>query len=470
MYMPCTYFIYIYVIYHHEDERNHTALSLRNVSNNSLTNCLYASHERLYMSIHNCRGSTLMPSTSHRYTPPCRCVQEARPRDIGCRSCIAQSPRQRERPLPPRVASLQTYVKHECSAEDVGPLLLPVDQLRRISILDIRTFNSDRHSGNILLRTQVLDDAADDEDGYCVFDDENDDTDNSFSSFEAGFNTTNPKDVSSSEAQHEKQTGIYTSDDYAISSATDDDNSPRSNCSPTPWSAPGAIITRVQLGRRAHSCGSPIAVKKADVRDVDDRSTNTNQFQTPVQSCGLSGMNAPRRRSKVITEFSSSVVQGPYSTKSGIISHGTFAENYTEMEQQPMSNEQVSSSGGGGEENIFGLNTSSSATRQPVRLSSSSRLKSKSFCETDFSSVASRVVLTPIDHGYCLPSIFHLDDPEFVWMQWTKQSSLSLSTRDKAYVINLNPLEEAQMLRSTFKGRIEEGKFCLCTLMGVFEV
>ncbi|CAN0018000.1 unnamed protein product, partial [Choristocarpus tenellus] len=51
-----------------------------------------------------------------------------------------------------RVGSLQMYVHHECSAEDLGPSLFPTEDVHAIAILDIRLLNQDRHVGNILVQ------------------------------------------------------------------------------------------------------------------------------------------------------------------------------------------------------------------------------------------------------------------------------------------------------------------------------
>jgi len=50
-----------------------------------------------------------------------------------------------------KLVSLQEYVVHQYEASDVGTAMFPVDAVHRIGILDIRLFNTDRHSGNILV-------------------------------------------------------------------------------------------------------------------------------------------------------------------------------------------------------------------------------------------------------------------------------------------------------------------------------
>lgn len=49
-----------------------------------------------------------------------------------------------------KVGSLQMFVKNGGSCEDMGPRAFPVDEVHKISVLDIRLANADRHSGNIL--------------------------------------------------------------------------------------------------------------------------------------------------------------------------------------------------------------------------------------------------------------------------------------------------------------------------------
>eukprot|EP01113_Clastostelium_recurvatum_P045272 TRINITY_DN775_c0_g1_i4.p1 TRINITY_DN775_c0_g1~~TRINITY_DN775_c0_g1_i4.p1 ORF type:complete len:441 (+),score=35.11 TRINITY_DN775_c0_g1_i4:359-1681(+) len=47
--------------------------------------------------------------------------------------------------------SLQAFVNHECSAEEVGPRLFSTTDVHRIGLLDLRILNCDRHLGNILV-------------------------------------------------------------------------------------------------------------------------------------------------------------------------------------------------------------------------------------------------------------------------------------------------------------------------------
>ncbi len=51
----------------------------------------------------------------------------------------------------PKHGSLQVYIRHDCSAEDVGPSLFSLRDVQEIAILDIRLLNQDRHCGNILV-------------------------------------------------------------------------------------------------------------------------------------------------------------------------------------------------------------------------------------------------------------------------------------------------------------------------------
>lgn len=53
-----------------------------------------------------------------------------------------------------KIGSLQSYVQHFCSAEDVGHSRFQVDDVHRIAILDMRLLNCDRHPGNILVSHQ----------------------------------------------------------------------------------------------------------------------------------------------------------------------------------------------------------------------------------------------------------------------------------------------------------------------------
>lgn len=49
-----------------------------------------------------------------------------------------------------KVGSLQMFVKSCGSCEDMGPRTFPVEEIHKITVLDIRLANADRHAGNIL--------------------------------------------------------------------------------------------------------------------------------------------------------------------------------------------------------------------------------------------------------------------------------------------------------------------------------
>ena len=49
-----------------------------------------------------------------------------------------------------KIGSLQMFVKNHGSCEDRGPKAFPVEEVHKISVLDIRLANADRHAGNIL--------------------------------------------------------------------------------------------------------------------------------------------------------------------------------------------------------------------------------------------------------------------------------------------------------------------------------
>ncbi|GMI69572.1 phosphoinositide 4-kinase gamma 4, UBIQUITIN-LIKE DOMAIN KINASE GAMMA 4 [Hibiscus trionum] len=50
-----------------------------------------------------------------------------------------------------KIGSLQMFMENSGSCEDMGPRSFPVEQVHKISVLDIRLANADRHAGNILL-------------------------------------------------------------------------------------------------------------------------------------------------------------------------------------------------------------------------------------------------------------------------------------------------------------------------------
>ncbi|KAG6477372.1 phosphatidylinositol 4-kinase gamma 4-like [Zingiber officinale] len=51
-----------------------------------------------------------------------------------------------------KIGSLQAFVENNGSCEDMGPRVFPVQEVHKISVLDIRLANADRHAGNILIR------------------------------------------------------------------------------------------------------------------------------------------------------------------------------------------------------------------------------------------------------------------------------------------------------------------------------
>ncbi|CAN1178048.1 Phosphatidylinositol 4-kinase gamma 2 [Linum perenne] len=50
-----------------------------------------------------------------------------------------------------KIGSLQMFMNNEGSCEDVGPSGFPVDEVHKITVLDVRMANADRHAGNILI-------------------------------------------------------------------------------------------------------------------------------------------------------------------------------------------------------------------------------------------------------------------------------------------------------------------------------
>lgn len=53
--------------------------------------------------------------------------------------------------LKPKIGSLQKFMDNSGSCEDMGPSSFPVEEVHKISVLDIRMANADRHAGNILV-------------------------------------------------------------------------------------------------------------------------------------------------------------------------------------------------------------------------------------------------------------------------------------------------------------------------------
>lgn len=50
-----------------------------------------------------------------------------------------------------KIGSLQKFMENNGSCEDMGPGAFPIEEVHKISVLDIRLANADRHAGNILL-------------------------------------------------------------------------------------------------------------------------------------------------------------------------------------------------------------------------------------------------------------------------------------------------------------------------------
>lgn len=50
-----------------------------------------------------------------------------------------------------KIGSLQMFMDNHGSCEDMGPNAFPVEEVHKISVLDIRMANADRHAGNILV-------------------------------------------------------------------------------------------------------------------------------------------------------------------------------------------------------------------------------------------------------------------------------------------------------------------------------
>ncbi|GAU13643.1 hypothetical protein TSUD_347470 [Trifolium subterraneum] len=62
--------------------------------------------------------------------------------------------------LIPKIGSMQMFVKNNGSCEDIGAGAFPVKEVHKISVLDIRLANADRHAGNILISTEKEDDQS----------------------------------------------------------------------------------------------------------------------------------------------------------------------------------------------------------------------------------------------------------------------------------------------------------------------
>ncbi|KAJ4879752.1 Phosphatidylinositol 4-kinase gamma 5 [Raphanus sativus] len=62
------------------------------------------------------------------------------------------SSKRMEKMLVSKIASLQQFVSHDYDASEHGTSSFPVSAVHRVGILDVRILNTDRHSGNLLVR------------------------------------------------------------------------------------------------------------------------------------------------------------------------------------------------------------------------------------------------------------------------------------------------------------------------------
>lgn len=73
--------------------------------------------------------------------------------------------------LTAKIGSLQMFMENNGSCEDMGPGTFPVKEVHKITVLDIRLANADRHAGNILLGREEENDQAvliPIDHGYCL--------------------------------------------------------------------------------------------------------------------------------------------------------------------------------------------------------------------------------------------------------------------------------------------------------------
>ncbi|KAI4315540.1 hypothetical protein L6164_028338 [Bauhinia variegata] len=54
-----------------------------------------------------------------------------------------------------KIGSLQTFMDNDGNCEDIGPGAFPVEQVHKITVLDMRMANADRHAGNILFKKEA---------------------------------------------------------------------------------------------------------------------------------------------------------------------------------------------------------------------------------------------------------------------------------------------------------------------------
>ena len=53
-----------------------------------------------------------------------------------------------------KIGSLQKFMNNDGNCEDIGPGAFPVEEVHKITVLDIRMANADRHAGNILIKKE----------------------------------------------------------------------------------------------------------------------------------------------------------------------------------------------------------------------------------------------------------------------------------------------------------------------------
>ncbi|KAL2342666.1 hypothetical protein Fmac_003951 [Flemingia macrophylla] len=54
-----------------------------------------------------------------------------------------------------KIGSLQKFMSNDGNCEDIGPWAFPVEEVHKITVLDIRLANADRHAGNILIKKEA---------------------------------------------------------------------------------------------------------------------------------------------------------------------------------------------------------------------------------------------------------------------------------------------------------------------------
>lgn len=64
----------------------------------------------------------------------------------------AQAPTRRHFCAVKKLGSLQEYVRHDYDASEHGTSRFPPSEVHRLGLLDLRLYNTDRHTGNILVR------------------------------------------------------------------------------------------------------------------------------------------------------------------------------------------------------------------------------------------------------------------------------------------------------------------------------